>query len=58
MKLYQDTGWWEERNEQDIDKMLKGDIYNQKISTPCHKGLIKLEQNWQPFSKKINIMMP
>jgi hypothetical protein len=26
MRLYSDVGWWEERKEQDIDKMLKQEI--------------------------------
>lgn len=33
MKLYNNAGWWEERNEQDIDKML-----GQVISVGAWKG--------------------
>ncbi|MCK0470420.1 GNAT family N-acetyltransferase [Halalkalibacter sp. APA_J-10(15)] len=33
MKLYRDVGWWEERKEQDIEKMLK-----QEVSVGAWKG--------------------
>ena len=26
IRIYKDAGWWQERNEQDIDKMLKNEI--------------------------------